>query len=55
MPLVSTALGVVAVLHQYHNNYEDASADIFVVADGSYRASTVSSVNIFLMAVNASF
>ena len=36
--------------------YEEASADTFVAADGSYRTSTVGSVNIFLIArtVNAS-
>ena len=34
--------------------YEEASADTFVTADGSYRASTVVSVNVFLIAVNTS-
>ena len=34
--------------------YEEASADTLVAAVGSYRASTVGSVNVFLIAMNAS-
>ena len=52
MPLVSTLSGV---LHSTAPmSYEEASADTFVTAYGSYRASTVGSANVFLIAANAS-